>query len=502
VPTETLLDKCVICLKSTTAMNSYYYCPPPLPAAFLSSPYTFLHNLVSPSLTLSLSYRYHHHHYLVVNLSQRQYDYTKFQKRVIVAPWRDHFAPPVLTMLRLCKSIDKWLGESDLNVVAVHCKAGKGRTGVILCSYMLYSGQFNKADEAMDYFLQQRGAGVENPSQRRYCHYFERLLRGDFHPPRSLVVQRIVMSSDGNLGTNRPDFVLLDHKYRVLADSRKSVAQSAVHLGAKRGVASNSSGHGRRIVRVGHLESDIFAASRPKHALAATASAAAAIDEMHGLTPANGSTSMDTSAGADVVPQHTLAIQSRTIDEGIVVWKTHIPIKGDVTVLFFDGYTEKPLRFQYHTGFELGGVQVHKDGFDVKSIAPSDFRIDIIAHPISANSTPVSGDHKASDSQTPPSDSKADEKWSWENLIARNTPQKPRPPPPRRPPPTELVNESSVQLETHNHHRLSQISFPPAAPARQHSNVMTHTGHPTVPTYSRQRHNATVAASANTESES
>lgn len=54
-------------------------------------------------------------------------------------------------------------------------QAGKGRTGTIISALLLYSGLFNCAEDALNYFAAKRSInnwGVTNPSQIRFIISF------------------------------------------------------------------------------------------------------------------------------------------------------------------------------------------------------------------------------------------------------------------------------------------------------------------------------------------
>lgn len=96
-------------------------------------------------------------------------------------PWPDHHPPPFALIPNIMASMRDWLKGPDVpkdRVVVVHCKAGKGRSGTVACSYLI-SEEFWTVKDALARFTARRmrsgfGAGVSIPSQLRWVDYVER----------------------------------------------------------------------------------------------------------------------------------------------------------------------------------------------------------------------------------------------------------------------------------------------------------------------------------------
>ncbi|XP_061774373.1 tensin-1 isoform X4 [Nerophis ophidion] len=125
----------------------------------------------------------HGHNYLLFNLSEKRYDISQLHSKVLDFGWPDHHAPALDKICSICKAMDTWLSADSHNVVVIHNKGNRGRTGVVVAAYMHYSNISASADQALDRFAMKRFyedkvLPVGQPSQRRYVEYFSGLLSG------------------------------------------------------------------------------------------------------------------------------------------------------------------------------------------------------------------------------------------------------------------------------------------------------------------------------------
>ena len=95
----------------------------------------------------------------------------------------DHNPPLMKQILMLCQNAIDFMSTDNRNVIAIHCKGGKGRTGVMALAWLLVSGHRSCVVDALELFAFRRtnkykmgdhhNQTVEGPSQIRYCYYLE-----------------------------------------------------------------------------------------------------------------------------------------------------------------------------------------------------------------------------------------------------------------------------------------------------------------------------------------
>lgn len=154
----------------------------------------------------------HRDHYKVYDLcSERNYNPQKFHGRVERLFIDDHNVPTLHDLIKFCTNVREWLSEDERNVIAVHCKGGKGRTGTMICTWLVDCDMFKEAESSLDYFGGRRTdlsvgktfQGVETPSQSRYVGYYESVKKdygGEYPPVVHLKITTVRITGINDVG--------------------------------------------------------------------------------------------------------------------------------------------------------------------------------------------------------------------------------------------------------------------------------------------------------------
>jgi phosphatidylinositol-3,4,5-trisphosphate 3-phosphatase/dual-specificity protein phosphatase PTEN len=131
----------------------------------------------------------HGAHYHVFNFCAepgRCYPKEVFDGRIRRFPFRDHQVPRLYVLHQFVECAVAWLAKDTRNVCALHCKAGKGRAGVMACCLLLRIGFKKTAGTMIAHYDKTRVTmnkksgrqhGLTVPSQLRFVAYYERILR-------------------------------------------------------------------------------------------------------------------------------------------------------------------------------------------------------------------------------------------------------------------------------------------------------------------------------------
>ena len=83
----------------------------------------------------------HKDRYRIYNLCpEHPYPADRFDNRVCAFDVQDHTPPTMDILMDFIVDAEQFMAEGDDRVLAVHCRGGKGRTGSVVCAWLLYSG--------------------------------------------------------------------------------------------------------------------------------------------------------------------------------------------------------------------------------------------------------------------------------------------------------------------------------------------------------------------------
>lgn len=144
---------------------------------------------------------FHSSHFLIFNCCPEiPYNPERFgwnprtrSQNVVFVNVQDHTPPLIEDCVFFFEKARRWMKEHEENILAVHCRGGKGRTGTLCCAWLLYKGEAQNAQDALNIFALARTdidksgfakiQGVETPSQVRYVGYLAELLIDDPQEP-------------------------------------------------------------------------------------------------------------------------------------------------------------------------------------------------------------------------------------------------------------------------------------------------------------------------------
>ncbi|WP_119154894.1 ATP-binding cassette domain-containing protein [Caldimonas tepidiphila] len=114
----------------------------------------------------------------LVSLTETPFDpalAAPFGIRCTPCPIDDMAAPTLTTGWQLCADIDRHLRAGE--VIAVHCKAGLGRTGTILAAYWIWQGMGRiGALQALEHVRRMHPGWVQSDTQVRFLEEFARVV--------------------------------------------------------------------------------------------------------------------------------------------------------------------------------------------------------------------------------------------------------------------------------------------------------------------------------------
>ncbi|OHS97921.1 hypothetical protein TRFO_35757 [Tritrichomonas foetus] len=147
----------------------------------------------------------HGRHFYIFNVHEQSYDTKYFEDKVIYLPFPDHCSPRISYFDQACEALSKIFKDDPQCTVFVHCKAGRGRSGTVICAYQIYSRAVKKVKEAIDMVDLKRSPkkiSITIPSQLRFLRYYEyKCLNGPLKQQR-IKITKIEFTPEFNRNMN------------------------------------------------------------------------------------------------------------------------------------------------------------------------------------------------------------------------------------------------------------------------------------------------------------
>lgn len=246
-------------------IGMFYIVPKVIAMGFPGSDQTFVG--VPIDLMSKFLNQKHAGHFMIINLSDRSYDYSLFGDQVIEFKFPGYPSPPLDKIFNICRSMDSWLRADVQNVIAVHCQTGRGRTMTMISCYLAWARIFPTARAALEHISKIRRNPIEKllvPTQLRYIDYFDRLLSQKFPSPHPIRIERIIVNTIPNFASSnssvqgcRPCLQIFKHSKLLYSSYGKS--DSAKWYNTDDGSILFPVGlelEGDVLLRVRHLESE------------------------------------------------------------------------------------------------------------------------------------------------------------------------------------------------------------------------------------------------------
>lgn len=140
-------------------------------------------------------------HFYIFNVHENNYDTNFFDNKVIFKPFPDHCSPSLTYFDESSALISNILKNDPKCTIFIHCKAGRGRSGTVVCAYQIFSKHVSHVQEAIDTVNEKRSPqhlSISIPSQLRFLRYYERKCLMGSPQNQTIKLKRLVISPHFN----------------------------------------------------------------------------------------------------------------------------------------------------------------------------------------------------------------------------------------------------------------------------------------------------------------